>query len=253
MEVTTEAQQVDVYNVPDPNRDDVRAEMGLLGELSAVNSMFEAFQNTPNLSIFRDCVRKQLTLYHRLLLDAGLDPKPDDPEEEKLELARVKVPFPMLVIICTGRPNTVIADYSCTPRSPGVFHGVPGMSLRIVVLSEVPRTRETLLLRLMGRRKVLRDAIIDLAALPDDALEKQIAERFLVMFQIVRTPNEEDDMIEEAERIVREHEEKMRTEGVLIGERKILLRQLRTRFGDLSDSVLSRVKDAAPGRIGPME
>ena len=49
-----------------------------------------------------------------------------------------------------------------------------GLSLRIVVLSELPRTRETLLLRVLGTGRLLREALADLAVLPHDAWEKNM-------------------------------------------------------------------------------
>jgi hypothetical protein len=56
------------------------------------------------------------------------------------------------------------------------FHADPiAGCVRLVVVSELPRTRDTLLLRLMGGGRTLRDAIADLTALPVDAPERILA------------------------------------------------------------------------------
>ena len=45
----------------------------------------------------------------------------------------------------------------------------------VVVIRELPRHRNTLLLRLMGRRKTLRDALDDLQSMPEEAFERRLA------------------------------------------------------------------------------
>ena len=47
------------------------------------------------------------------------------------------------------------------------------------MIGELPNTRETLLLRLLGSARVRAQAIRELRALPDDAWEKQVAQPWL--------------------------------------------------------------------------
>jgi hypothetical protein len=67
----------------------------------------------------------------------------------------------------------------------------------IVVASELPRDRSTLLVRLMAAGPVLAQAIEDLEALPEDAHERAVAEQILLNLQHVlqkkpsRTPEEQ--------------------------------------------------------------
>jgi len=172
VEVLAATQKIDVYSVPDPARAAERTQMGLLGELSAEPSLFEPFHDTPTLRQLRRCVNKQHTWHHELerraRAAAGSPSGNMDPEEPIQDA----VPFPALVIIGPGRPETVLDAYGCKPVHPGVYSVVWGLMLRIVVLSELPRTRETLLLRLLGAGRLLREALADLAALPDDPLER---------------------------------------------------------------------------------
>jgi flagellar biosynthesis/type III secretory pathway protein FliH len=55
---------------------------------------------------------------------------------------------------------------------------------RIVVVSELARTRDTLLVRLMGARTTLSRAIVDIQALPDDAPERRLALPILVQLRL---------------------------------------------------------------------
>ncbi|MEZ4389481.1 MAG: hypothetical protein R3A48_00185 [Polyangiales bacterium] len=64
----------------------------------------------------------------------------------------------------------------------GIYTGAP-RSPRVVVLRELPRARDTLLLRLMGRDLVLHDALEDLRGLPEDAWEHTFVPRLLLLLR----------------------------------------------------------------------
>ncbi|MEO5730499.1 MAG: hypothetical protein ABI134_33735 [Byssovorax sp.] len=127
------------------------------------------------------------------------------------------MPFPALIAIGPGRPETVLDAYGCTPVSPGVYHAVWGLVLRIVVLAELARTRETLLLRMVGSGRLLREALLDLAMLPDDAWEKSIATPLLVHFRLgseepATSNTKEDDVSAEIQAWFEDYQQKLRAE-----------------------------------------
>jgi hypothetical protein len=85
---------------------------------------------------------------------------------------------------------------------PGVyFFGDDLFRVGIVVASELPRDRSTLLVRIMAAGPALPEAIADLAALPADAHERAVAEGILVHLQCAlgkkssRTPEEEEFIV----------------------------------------------------------
>ncbi|MCC6556301.1 MAG: hypothetical protein IT372_25350 [Polyangiaceae bacterium] len=51
------------------------------------------------------------------------------------------MPFPALVIISQGRPETVLAAYGCQPAGVPIYEAVPGLIMRIVVLKRPPVQR----------------------------------------------------------------------------------------------------------------
>jgi hypothetical protein len=61
--------------------------------------------------------------------------------------------------------------------SEGLYSLPLGFEVRIVVLSELPRTRATVLLRL-GSRKLRAQAIAEILRMPTDAWERKTAEPF---------------------------------------------------------------------------
>ncbi len=264
VEVLAATQKIDVYSVPDPARESERAQMGLLGELSVEPSLFEPFHGTPSLRQVRQCLRKQLTWHHELerraRAAAGAPSQETDPEAPPQQA----VPFPALVVIGPGRPETVLEAFGCKPVRPGVYHAVPGLVMRMVVLAELPRTRETLLLRLLGTGRLLREALAELAALPGEAWERSVATPLLIHFRLAMdgpATTEEDDVSAEIRAWVEDYERKLRaeersegrnegrSEGRKEGERTLLLRQLRARFGELPEAAVARINAAEVAEI----
>ncbi|WP_433931184.1 hypothetical protein AB3662_43690 [Sorangium cellulosum] len=223
VEVLAATQKIDVFSVPDPARDAERASMGLLGELSAEPSLFEPFHGTPSLRQVRRCLRKQLTWHHELERRARAAAGSAAPDEDADAPQQPAVDFPALVVIGRGRPETVLDAYRCEPVQPGVYHAVPGLVMRVIVLAELPRTRATLLLRLLGSGRVLREALADLAALPDDAWEKSVARPLLVHFRLATnepTTDKEDEVSAEIRAWFEEYERNLRAEARTEGRRE---------------------------------
>jgi hypothetical protein len=136
--------------------------------------------------------------------------------------------------------------------SEGLYTLPPGFAVRIVVLSELPRTRATVLLRL-GSRKLRVQAIAEILRMPADAWERKTAEPFLVQYDLAPSPGagpEETMTIAEVLQQLEEGRQKLRDEGALKGERRgegrLLLKQLRARFGELPPETVARVKGAEP-------
>jgi hypothetical protein len=129
VEVLAAAQKIDVYCVPDPAREAERAEMGWLGELCATPTIFEPYRNTPNLRLGRHCLRKQLTWHHELERRANAQARAQTaaaaPPQEDTD-AQPAVPFPELVIVSPGRPDTLLEAYGFQQARPGLYRAVPG-------------------------------------------------------------------------------------------------------------------------------
>jgi len=251
VEVLAATQKIDVYSVPDLARAAERAKMGLLGELSAEPTLFEPFHDTPSLGKVRRCINKHHTWHHELERRARVAAGSTPEDTDLAESAHEAVSFPSLVVIGPGRPETALDAYGCKLVRPGVYHAVWGLALRVVVLAELPRTRETLLLRLLGAKRLLRDALADLAALPDDAWEKTIATPLLVHFQLElnqHATNQENDVSAEIQAWFEDYQQKLRNEARNEGRneeaRRLLLRLLRTRFGELPTATVVRIEAA---------
>jgi hypothetical protein len=254
VEVLAATQKIDVYTTPDPARAAELARMGLLGELAEQPCLFEPFHDTPTLRQLRRCLNKQHTWHHELERRARVAGGASAAEPGRDKLAG-EVPFPALVVIGPGQPATVLDAYGCKPVRPGVYQAVWGLALRVVVIAELPRTRATLLLRLLGRERQFRQALADLADLPGGAWEQSVATPLLVHFRLGghgHPTNEEDDVSAEIQAWFADYQRKLRSEffeegreeGRKEGERGLLLRQLRARFGELPAATVGRIEAA---------
>ncbi len=162
-------------------------------------------------------------------------------------------------IIAARRPASVLAGLAATPATGwprGVYFSTGGMlRMGVVVASELPRERETLLVRLMAAGPLLRDAMLDLAALEGGALERAVAEQILIDLEhglgkkSCPTPDEEEFIVSmqgtwsDARRIGRD-------EGRAEGEAAALLTVLRSRGISVPDSAGERiVAERDPARI----
>ncbi|XXY18467.1 hypothetical protein WME88_02280 [Sorangium sp. So ce216] len=197
----------DIRYVPDPTRAALRAELGLLGELASEPCQFEAFHDTPGPAELRGCVRKQLHWHHELERRTGGE-----------------LPFPRLCLLSSDRPATVLDTFGFAPvpGRPGLYRTAPSWHVDLVVIAELPRTRDTLLLRLLGARAVLRDAIRELAALPDDAWERSIALPWLarLLFEIPHEASacaaldtEEEEIVTEVQQWFEQLKQSLRDEA----------------------------------------
>jgi hypothetical protein len=94
-----------------------------------------------------------------------------------------------LWIIAAGTLAVLLSKLKAEPAPSfpaGVyFFGDDVLRVGIIAASELPRDRSTLLVRLMAAGPLLAGAIEDLAALPQDAHERIVAEQILLRLQHV--------------------------------------------------------------------
>ena len=128
--------------------------------MTAAVCSIEGWSKTPAVVEFEAMARKQFNLQHELRLAAG----------------NPALPMPPQWIISPGRPVSALAAASATvdpERPPGFYRSAPLLGQRIVVLSELPKTAETRLLRLMGPVEMRQEVRDELAALPADDPTRQ--------------------------------------------------------------------------------
>lgn len=181
-EIAPEPLHADLLHEPDPRRAAERKDLGLLGRLVSVPCLLEPYSDTPSADEFRACLAKHLAWWRQRTRQQRGDGRnlPYGP--------RRKLADPFLWLLCGGSPNSILTrlQLKATSEWPsGVYlFGDDVLRVGIVISSELPRIRTTLLIRLMASSGCTqREAIADLDALPPDAYERSIVERPLLQFQ----------------------------------------------------------------------
>ncbi len=186
VEISAETQAIDAWVQPAPDAAQTRRALGLLGRLADRTCLLEPFHDPPSPTEIRDCLLKQFAYDARERRTA----RAEDREAEPL------VP---LWILSAGVPRTALVALEFRPLAgwpEGVYGAAEGLEVRLVVISELPRTRETLLLRMMGARTAFEGAIEDLKELPPDAVEVRVSLPVLVSLRLT-LPTDEDQTEEE--------------------------------------------------------
>ncbi len=223
-----DAQAVDTFFEPDPERAASLRRIGLLGQMAEGPTMFELFRDPPGLEEIRACLRKQLGLDHLRALQAAASGE------------RPRPPFPRLWVIATGRPERVLGGFGFSPMAgfpSGVYDRFEADAWGVVVLRELPRERETLILRLMGAGAVLNEALAELDRLPIDAWERAVAITPLVEARFKIPQDTADDAEREflmsTQDLYEEWRQKTEQAGVERTRKQDLLEIYGTRFGDV--------------------
>jgi hypothetical protein len=167
-----DAQRIDVWFVPDGTRQRAGSELaGILAAMSEAPAMIELWSEVPREKHFHVCLRKRYAWHHVLEL------------RDKREWT-----MPPLWGISAGRPDGLLSRFGFEPAPEGpAGHyrtAASGWQVRMVVIGELPRVRDTILLRLLGHRTARRQAIEDLKALPADAYERGVAHPWLVRLKL---------------------------------------------------------------------
>jgi hypothetical protein len=237
-EVSPETQRADAWFTPDPERPATRRDLGLLYRLTETACLLEPFHAAPGEDEAGECVRKVLNFRHVLSLR---DPAP---------------PLPVLWILSAGRPSSAIEAFGLQPADGwpvGVYRAPRGLHAGLVAVSELPRTRETLLLRLMGAGRVFREAVAELAALPPEARESALARPVLLRYrlEITQAPgkrtSEDEEFVMSTLDIVAEWEREKEANGFRRGREtgiiECLIDLYRARFGSMPED-LQRLVEA---------
>lgn len=183
--------------------------------------LLELYSGTPTgKGILRGPLRKHLEFFQNLCLQAEgkKDPEP---------------PLQAMWVLTSGRPDGVLAAYGCRPvpdAPAGFYRALDVLNLWFVVLPELPRERDTLILRLLGSSALRLEALAEIKAIPGDDPDSKALIPILVYVQAIiekdpRIPGPEKEefmnaMRQEFERFRQSIADAARGDGEKKGEKK---------------------------------
>jgi len=164
--VTAEVREIDIWFQPTSFEGEYIQSLGLLGKMAATPAIIEPFRNPVNAEGIFSCVVKLLN--SRAELERRANREDQCLEERQL---------PMLWILTPTASELLLNSFGfLTPEeSQGWGRGVYFLSevwrVGLIAIHQLPRTPETMWLRMLGRGRVQQGAIAELTALPlDDSL-----------------------------------------------------------------------------------
>jgi hypothetical protein len=228
-EIHGEVQAGDVLFRPTAARPDA-GHLGLLGRMATTSCLIEPFHATPGIEAVLDCIDKHLTLRRNRVREARKAGHEPD--------------VPRLWLLSAGRPRNVLAGLRFVPLRgwpAGVWQGPPLLSLYLVVLRELPETRATLPLRLLGAGPAFLRAARELRDLPqDDWASGAFVEQLIAYTDDIAQNQDsasEEDMrnAEQLKSIYKDWERRVlaegREQGIEQGMREALVSSYQARFG----------------------
>ena len=151
-----ETREADLWFQSKPEFQEARSQLGLLGQLLPKDSLIEVFRNPANPIEIRSCKGKLFSLEADLIRKA---------KQKDITLTESDFPF-LLVLMPTASADIREGFGAVQTTIEGVYALPKWDRTTIVVLHQLPKTKETLWLRLLGRAGNQRRAIQEFAELP---------------------------------------------------------------------------------------
>ena len=245
--ITAEVREADLLFLRNPNAPKNVPEIGLLGKLAATSALFEPFRNSVNPKQIRSCIGKLFDTHAKLEREA---------KREKKTIAEADVI--RLWILSPTVSTELLASCGANTGGENWLEGVyflPNvLKTGIIAIHQLPRTPDTLWLRILGRGKVQQQAIQELKSLQGEGkLHNNVLELVYEMLAILEVRQKQNldveakEWIMELSTIYLERLQNVREEGIQQGkqeskarERRTIESLLKTRFGTI-DEPLSRI------------
>jgi len=233
--VAAEVREIDVWFVPyssEPTEDTER--LGLLGRLAAISSIFEPFRNPATPSQIRSCMAKLYYTHAELERQANRDG------------TRVSEgDLPWLWILTPTASVSILNGFRATGDerwAPGVYFQGEHHKTAIIVIHQLPRTPDTLWMRILGKGSVQQQAIRELNALPVDHPSRSEALLLLAnlrtTLQVSQNVNKEDqELIMELSPVLVQQLETATQTGIQTGNRTTIENMMRLRYGVLDEQL----------------
>ncbi|NER19423.1 MAG: hypothetical protein F6J96_01390 [Symploca sp. SIO1C2] len=233
--VSGEVREIDVWF--DPNFDSPPSNLrslGLLGRMAQTPALIEPFRNAATADEICDCLLKLFVVRGELQREA---------HRNQLKLSRAKLP--KLWILTPTASATLLGGLNAKVDQqwlPGVYFMAKILRTVIVVIHRLPRSQETLWLRVLGRGKVQQQAIDELEALPAN---NPLRFHTLRLLYNLRKNLEFRQDLDEGDRklimhlapLYQQEREQVLQQGVQQGERLVVNNLLQVRFGDVDEEL----------------
>jgi hypothetical protein len=244
-EVPGESQFVDVYFEPSQTAM-ARTELGLLGRIAQTPCLLEPFRNQPTPSEIRSCLLK-------LFQTHGDYQRKARREKESIQ----ENDLPHLWVLASSASENLINGFGFTASNnwpSGVSFLHPFHRTAIISINQLPRTEETLFLRLLGKGQTQKQAVDEVIGFDAEDSRRSAILRLLsnwkISLKITGKTEEEQELmmvlsqayLEWEQQTEQRGEQRGERRGEQIGETRLVLRQLTRRIDDVPSEVRSQIQ-----------
>ncbi len=247
-EILGEPRFVDIWFTPSTVLTTSPQELGILARIAATPCLLEPFRKQPIEREIRSCLGKLIHLEADLHRQANRDEEtiPED------ELPRLWI----IAATCSDKLlNKLIASEDET-WLPGIYFPSKVFLTGIIAVDKLPRTPETLWLRILGKGLIQQQAIAEVIALPKQDIRRSAVVKLLATWKVSIEVSslidaEERELIMNLSQAYLEWEQETELRGVERGKeigkeqerREIVENLLLARFGEL-DSQLAAIVES---------
>lgn len=236
LDVTAETQEIDVYFRP--TSPEIPPELGLLGRLAQTPCLLEPYRNPVTIDGIIAYLSKLLTVREQLQREAHRHQQPLLSEN-----------IPRLWILTPTASQRIITAFSALNNpdwGEGIYFLPPALTTALIVLHQLPENPETLWLRLLGRGGTRTRAIDELEALSPSHPFKSASLKLL--YNLSRNLQALPKRTQEERKFIMRLAplyEQDREAAIQQGETKVVLRQLKRRFGQLPPNITETIQKLA--------
>ncbi len=244
-EVAGEVREIDVWFSPNESVNQLEvSRLGLLGRFTATPAILEPFRNAATPTEICSCLLKLLEIRGEYERNAKRDKK-------KI----TESSLPMLWILSPTASQSILEGFAAVSNEDnwenGIYFLPRYLRTAIVAIHQLPKTKDTLWLRILGKGRVQNSAIDQLEALPED---EPLRTRALELLYSLKTTLEISQNIDQEDRelIMRlsplytqrlqEAEQQAEIKGEKQGQRKVVENLLKIRFGSLDEQLSAIVE-----------
>lgn len=241
-EIPGEPKFVDIWFIPSNRPNDDLSDLGILASIAQNPCLIEPFRKQPTDTEIRSCLYK---LYH-LEAEIQRDTRRDEDIISSEELPRLWI----LATSCSDEVLNDIPVHRDEAWPEGIYFSGKILLARIVAIDRLPRTPETLWLRILGKGLTQKQAVEEVMALAKGNTKRSKILKLLYTWKIsiqVSQEFEERELIMNLSQAYLDWEQETVERGKEIGKeqerRQLLLNLLLARFGEV-DSVLSAIVES---------
>jgi hypothetical protein len=202
----------DLWFELDPKLASERSRLGLLGELLDRDSLIEVFRNPATNTEIRTCQGKFSRLESELIRKAKRQKQPPPGED-----------LPHIWLIMPTASDTVLDGFGLSPTATsGVYNFRDLQHMSLIIVHQLPKTEETLWLRILGREGNQKRAIEELTQHPKDQALYANIEELLTNYRAIlekrrKLTPEDEELIMNLSAAYLQKQQEWKEEGIQVG------------------------------------